>query len=446
MKKYLLFISILVILSCGGDVEIAPGDTYVKYFGDGINSLELKDMVLKPNGEGVVLLGDREGELEAGEIFKRFYLVSTDGDGNAIEGGEVQLQKLNGDGLEDPEHMEASRITAIDGGYLVVGTMEQVKQAAPIGSRKTLAFWAELDDNLDIVGQWMSVGDTISNYHGVDINVTSDGGVLVAGYTDTNGDNDFFYSKIGGTTDEWERIQPRASSDDQLIRAMATSAGQFALFGRTDALSEDGETGVNVERTIIDQEGVIVNSLVYGTSVELSGGIRSSYDDIPYDVIEKPGGFTIVGEAGSLAGAFESSPFLMNVDLTGAVSVEENYALDFAEAPKNRNPKTGGARSVTQTLSNDFVVIGDLIDYTAFPGDKKLEKFRNDEVMIMRTNQAGIQVSSITSFGVENGDDRAVRALTAADGTILVGATYDFGGGITQFALLKMNVQGELKQ
>ena len=66
--------------------------------------------------------------------------------------------------------------------------------------------------------------------------------------------------------------------------------------------------------------------------------------------------------------------------------------------------------------------------------------------MVMRTDQAGDRINSVKNFGVENGDDLAVRAFTTPDGSILVGGTYDFGGGQKRFALLKLNVNGELKQ
>ena len=415
-----------MLLSCTNDIEISPEETYVKYFGGNAN-FELKDMILRSDGnEGVVMLGVRETEDEAGfgALRRDGYLIEADEAGNMLNKDTLTLSPFN---------FEASKITAISEGYLVVGSN-------PLEFPGSLAAWAELDNNLEMVGGWQFVGDSISDYFGVDINVTSDGGVLIAGYTDTNGDNDFFYSKRGGTSADWDRIQTRANSDDRLVRALATSDGNFAIFGRTDAISEAGESGVNVERSVIDQQGVITNSLIYGTSVD-RGGIDNDIDDIPYDVIEKPGGFTVVGDARN---GIDSYPFLMNVDLTGAVTNVVNFESDFT----TDIDLTGSAFGVTQSLSNDFIIVGELVDFVEIvssAGDRS-RKSKNNELMVMRTDQSGTRIGDVRNFGVENGDDKAVKVLTATDGSILVGATYDFGRGRTQFALLKMNVEGELKQ
>lgn len=430
MKKFLLFVPLLVFLSCGGDNEIEPGATYIKYFG-GEGTYELKDMILRADGnEGVVMFGIRDGADGNGGIRRDGYIIEADGNGNLVNELRLPLTDANGD--EAPYAFEASRITAIDGGYLVVGS--NINEHA--GS---IAAWAQLDSNLEMVGSWDFVGDSVNNYYGVDINVTADGGVLVAGYTDDNipRDNDFFYTKVGGTATDWSRIQRRANSDDQLVRALPTSGGDFAIFGRTDAISEAGELGVNVERSIIDQEGVIINSLIYGTSVDRGAGIITTIDDIPYDVIEKPGGFTVVGDASDVG----SYPFMMNVDLTGAVTNIVNFENDFATPEL-----TGRAFGVTQSLSNDFIVIGELIDFVE--KDKKGDpvKSKNNELMVMRTDQSGARVGGVSNFGLENGEDKGVRVLTAPDGSILVGGTFDFGGGLSEIALLKMNVEGELKQ
>ena len=71
-----------------------------------------------------------------------------------------------------------------------------------------------------------------------------------------------------------------------------------------------------MERTIIDQDGIIVNSLIYGNT---SSDGNTELDDFPFDVVEKAGGFAIIGY--SLVSGSEK-PFLMNVDLTGASTTE----------------------------------------------------------------------------------------------------------------------------
>lgn len=425
MKRYLFPISLIILLSCFGIEDVSLGDTFVKYYG-GDASFELKDMIFRSDGDrGVVMLGVRADIGDGGER-RDGYVIKIDENGNLLKEG-VTLS-LNTE-ITQSYHFEASRITAIDGGgYLLIGSNTNQHQGV-------VAAWTQVDDKLEMVGDWKFVGDSINNYYGVDICSTSDGGVLVAGYTDANGDNDFFYYKIGGTSATWSRIQERANSDDQLVRVLPISGENFAIFGRTDAISETGELGINVERSIIDQEGIIINSLIYGTSVERGNGIDNNIADIPYDVIESPGGFAIAGEAISSTGSY---PFMMNVDLTGAVTNVVNYETEFAS-----NGISGRAFGVTQSLSNDFILVGELIDFIDTAG--KVTKPKNNELMVMRTDQFGVRLGEINNFGVENGEDKAVRVLTDTEGNILVGATYDFGSELEKFALLKMNVQGELK-
>ena len=425
MRKILLSFPLYTIIACTSN-EITPGDAYIKYFG-GNGTFELKDMILRGDGnEGVLMLGIQQDKEDDGIVRRDGYIVETDKNGSLLR--DISLPLTDANGNKEPYSFEASRIAAISGGYLVIGSNSNQFSGS-------IAAWSQLDTNLKMVGGWHFVGDSIHNYYGVDINSTSDGGVLVAGYTDVNGDNDFFYTKIGGTTTGWTRVQTRTHSDDRLIRALPTSSGDFALFGRTDALSQAGERGINVERSLIDQRGIIINSLIYGTSVGRENTLDNNIDDIPYDVIEKPGGFAVVGDAFN---GTDSYPFIMNVDLTGAVTNTVNFETDFTALGF-----TGRAFGVTQSLFNDFILVGELID---FEEPTKDGKAKNNELMVMKTDQSGALVGDVKNFGVENDDDKAVRVLATPDGSLLVGATFDFGGGLTEFALLKMNIDGELKQ
>jgi len=135
-----------------------------------------------------------------------------------------------------------------------------------------------------------------------------------------------------------------------------------------------------------------------------------------------------------------AKPFVMLVDLTGASADELIYEDVF---PSGGNAVNAGANAVTLTKTNDIFVSGTIRDFTdAADGDLN----KGDQVFVMRTDQDGTALSDYRHYGLINGEERAVRALTAPDGSIFLGATYDFGPGVSQFALLKMNVEGDLKQ
>lgn len=446
MKKFIFLIPLVLLLSCNSGADISPADTYVKFYGGGA-SYELLDMTLRADGqEGVVLLALRTGDLfdDAGELLEAnrsdLYVVVTNGVGNAeFEQRIPIISNLLGSLNEDALVQRPARITAkSDGGYYVVTTTSSAPIADP-SNDALLAVWAEYDNSFELTGatpsNWNAVGDTIANFYGIDIAAASDGGVVVAGYYDSNGSNDLFYDKIGGAQ-EWSRRRDR-TGDDRAVRLFALSNGKYALFSRTDVASTDGEGGANVERRIILPTGIIDNSLTYGITWQDDSGndLPNVLHDVPYDVIEKPGGFAVVGASfqnSQLSG--ESIPFFMNVDLTGANADEVDYRLELQTG--NSNQSFGRAIGLTQTTTNDFIIVGEV---------DGLED-NGKEIMILKADQAGELIAEPIRYGLLNGDESARRALTAADGSIYVGTTYDFGGGLSQIGLLKLNADGELKQ
>lgn len=422
MKHYILLLFIL-LLACSGKSDIKPSDTFIRYYG-GDAQYELKDMVLYTNNSSVetlVMLGDRT-DSETG--LTHMYLIQVNLEGAVLN--EVDLTVLDGGGLEVGEEF-ASRLSVIDGGLLVIGTQDSF--SATVNN----VVWGILGDNMQLTGTWQTFSNNPAfNYTGVDIQAAADGGVVVAGYTDQNGDNDFFYTKIGGTEDPWVRVQSRPGSNDQLVRMLPRTAGGYAIFGRTDVPSEDGEGGVNVERTIVDANGIIQNSLIYGIS---SGdGTVTNHDDIPYDVVPNSAGYAIVGSSDN------DFPFLMLVDLNGSFTEETEYSAEFAE----NGVSNAVATSLAQTNANDYFIVGNVGVFGNFGGEMTLMKTDQLGNIIPIGIDANAPERPWINLGLINGNDRAVRVLRSSDGSLFVGAVYDFGPGLSQFALLKVNDEGVL--
>ena len=434
MGKFLKLMSLSVLLSCGVDSETLPEDIFIKYFG-GDGDFELNDMIFQDENEsGLVLFGVRDGEvLDANEISffeKNLYLVSVGLDGSIQN--EVMLE-LN-DGLGTVFHFdeEAGRISRTsDGGYLLIGTVLDFDYNGLQPNQVNYIVWTKVDASLNQVDIWHIEGNGVGNYHGVDITEMADGGILISGYTDINGSNDFYYKKIGGTNPEWERIQTRMGSNDKLIRTLPVNSGNYVLFGETEALSGDGETGINVERTIIDPDGIIQNSLIYG--IVNDGGVR---DDIPEDVLERPGGFVIVGT--SKLNELTYEPFIMLVDIPGAKTNEVLYDLEFTGSAEINS--SGEGLGVVQLYNNNYFVIGSIVDY------QSVNENRGSEGFIMPTDQDGVKNDALGIYGLVNGDDNMVRALTSMNGTVYIGGNFDFGGGLTQMVLMRVNPNGVLKK
>lgn len=449
MKRLFKFFPLALLLACSSITDVTPGETFVKYFGDNA-FFEIRDMISFTNADGdeeIVVLARRFGDYIPNpdipdQVFSnvaRFYVVHMDANGVLIE--QKILDSDAADGFSDLNNLtQPSRITAIDNGFLVIGT-----HALDFGGGEEepkYIYWAEFDLNFELVGLWNQIGDGVNKYYGVDIVQTSDGGVLVAGYTDANGDNDYYYEKVGGTEDPWARIQTRPGSDDQLVRVFPTSNGQYALIGQTDQLSDDGEGGANVERTNIGLNGTIQNSFVYG----ITRGININHYDIPQDVIERPNGFSIIGTSYTSPDVTETGagwPFMMNVDLSGAVSVANYYVEDINEGATGDILANG--YGVARLTNNNLLLVGSTDGFDDLPTSRETND-NGKELMYFVTDQGGTRISDIVQFGLVNGDDSGRKVIATSDGSALIAADYDFGGGLQQIAILKVNADGQLKQ
>lgn len=401
------------IISCSGD-EIVPGDTFIKFYGaDG--GYTLADLTERGDNEpGVVMFGTRE-ELEGERLGEKdFYVLITDAEGKVVRSSDDLL-------FTDGTNEIASRITKLDNGYLVIGTIRDFVDGNELALSQIV--YIRLNEDLSKNGDWVILGDGASNYFGVDINITADGGVVVAGHTNVNGTNDFYYQKIGGTN-PWTRIQTRAASNDVLVSLIDNGDGTFALFGQTDAGTGDGEIGVNVEATIIDGEGIIQNSFTYG--IELNGEL--DIDDVPMDAVKRAGGYAIVGT--STLSTTDFQPFVMLVDLQGAKKYEKIFT--------NSEIANGYGLGIAQLSNKDYFLVGSNADV----GNNQ------DQALIIKLDQDGeVKNNTIKNYGLVNGNEQAVRALSTDGSSVYIGATYEFGtGGLKQFALLKVNSSGDLKK
>jgi hypothetical protein len=431
MKHFLPLFTLLLLTACM-ESDYTPEDRFVKFYGTS-GSYELADMkpILDGSGTltGFVLLATRD--LSNALTGTDMYLFSVDTRGR-IAAGPAELFVDRGEGNVYNE--TASRVSVTADGFLVVGT-------------------ASIDGVNHIV--WQSVGSNIpsgsitlqeianaDNAHmwGSDIIATTDGNILMVGskIDPDDDDEDFFYTKIEPDgTPVFTRVQERNASTDRVIRVRERANGDFTLVGRTNAISGNGEGGVNVERTVINgTNGFVNNSLIYGMTTTSGTNVSINWNDEPSDIIIKAGGFAVVGTSTLGAGvSLVSYPFLLNVDLDGVVTEKKHFQSDFSALGLQ-----GEGLGLTQSLSNDYVLVGRLKAFLDAKGNS-----RQDEGLMVRTDQGGTPVTDILNFGLENGNDNLSRVATLPDGTIIMAGTYDFGSGLKLLALVKVNSFGELK-
>ncbi|MDH5609172.1 MAG: hypothetical protein OEY56_06805, partial [Cyclobacteriaceae bacterium] len=413
-----------------------PADIFVKYYGSS-GSQSLKDMILIASNH-VVLLGDQK--LSNLDADANVYLVEADSFGNEIQSTVISMNSyIYPDSLEYQTEEYPESIKEIASGYLVVGSYADIVGGQP---QEKKIFWLHIDNDFSVL-KWDTLAAPGYQLIGKDITLTSDNQVVIVGKTDRREPNDatqnaqfqYFISKrdFNADTTIWRKSYGYGGSDDEAIAVFELSGGELAIIGSTSHVgSIGGETGKNVGMMVFNSLGTSqISAKEYGIS--LNG--NSASNEVAHDVIEIPGGYVITGTSSF---GTDSQPFVMGLSRYGSLIfraiVPSKYGL-------NRE-----GRSVTTTYTNDLVIVG---RYPSFlVTDEQIDpvlRSKNGEILLVKTGQTGY-ADPITerNYGLVAGNDVGEVVLSLPTGSLLIGATFDFGSSQSMIGLMKMNDSGEL--
>ncbi len=429
-----------------------PSEVYVKYFGSS-GSQEITDMIVNSEGN-VVILGDQT-LVSTGD--RNVVIIEADSIGNQIRSRSLDVATTftaayNPDSTQTSEFSKS--IKEISSGYLITGTYAELEGGQ---TQQFNVFWAVVPKVFDgepappikidsiRAGDYEPVGANANHVFANDIIESSDGNVIIVGKTDLKEENDetpnageqIFVIKRDFNVDTtiWRRSYGFPNSDDEARAVFELNDGNIAVIGSSsNHLGADGVSGANVEIVIFnDLASSPVTAGTYGVSI---GGDNSASDQ-PNDVIKVFGGFVIVGT--STAGLVQR-PFLMGV--------LESADIVYGTALESVHGINAQGNSVTASRENDLIVIGTYPDFlVTTPEVPENARDKNGEILFMRTGQSGvIREGFENNFGLVSGDDIGKIARTLTDGSIMVGATVDFGSNQTMIALMKMNDSGVLQR
>jgi hypothetical protein len=241
---------------------------------------------------------------------------------------------------------------------------------------------------------------------------TSDGGYIVAGYTNsfgaggvdvflikTDADGNVQWAKTyGGTDDEW------ASSVQQ------TSDGGYILAGYTWSFSAGGD--ILLIKT--DADGNIQWAKTYGgTDDDFASSVQQTSD----------GGYILAGTTWSF-GAGLSDIFLVKTDAFGNIT----WAKTYGEAGYDY------AYSVQQTSDGGYIVAGWTNSFGAGGGD----------IILIKTDASG-NLRWAKTYGGTDYDYTSSVQQTSDGGYILAGYTYSFGAGSYDAFLVKTDANGNIQ-
>jgi len=242
--------------------------------------------------------------------------------------------------------------------------------------------------------------------YGSSVQQTTDGGYIIAGYTESfgagNGDVYLIKTDSNGNI-VWDRTFGGYPPDEGYF-AQQTTDGGYVITGLT-------YTGYNVYLIKTDSNGNSVWEKTFGDNMrEYGNSVQQTTD----------GGYVLVGVTESFgAGMFDV--YLVKTDSNGNKQWEKTFG----------GSEDDEGVSVKQAADGGYIMAGYTESFGAGNGD----------VYLIKTDSEGNEIWSRIFGGIEHDTGRSVQQ-TADGGYIIAGYTESFGGGNSDVYLIKTDSDG----
>jgi len=431
---FFIALSFLAFVACmDSDEDPKPYEVFVKYFGED-GEHHVTDMLVNSENQ-IIILGTQR--LNIADAIQTFYLIKTDSAGNRM-GDPVIIDPGIESILNANVSINSEVIRETSDGYLILGNARLL-----VGSNfgDNFIFWAQLNNNLELQSE--NSWDTISalQHEGEfstvsmiaqDMQITSDGNVVIAGSTYYPQPNDPFEGgqsqnfltkkSISGDSTFWRRSDGRPSFEDQIIRIHELGNGQIAAVGATNRTGSNGEGGFNVFYHVYNSQGL--SQVGQTIRVGMTIGDNNAADDIPSNIIGFDTGVKVVGT--SALGSVTRG-FVMLFQGTGVIQ----NLIEPSQTSQNV-----ALNAITETKSGDLILSGTNLNV------------QNGDIYIVRGDQVGAVREEYDEniMGIASGTDEAITSVTLPTGSILIASDVDFGSGQVMIGLMKMNDRVELQK
>ncbi len=457
------YIFLLLLISQGCQIDDtsspAPGDTFLKYYGDSGTQAGFGMLYLEDQNSEVVIYGVERASIDA---TTNLFLLRVDASGNILDKDTINFRsdipsfQENGAGDDTPGSLRYDP----GFGFIYVGTSTRNDTTGASGLFDALV-WAILDDNFDVQSQGeiraeITQGDTtvleFRDLAGADGFILGDTSLQIVGTTDLvapgdpvspvslAGDQIYFAQvRLADGTVTRERTSGFVGNDAG-VYIDAFGSNDIVIIGTTQQTPEEGS---NVYLLPITNSGSPLDGRSATVLVGEPPNTQNGFNETVLDVYKRPNGYIVTGFS-ALAG--ESHPFFVNFNYSGRGGV----IVDQADTVRVRTtvPAESGTGTEVADLdatgngialadNGNYFVVGTILNY---PG-------KSGEMLIVQTNQFGETVAgSVRNYGLESGADIANDVVALSDGSVLVLTTVDFGGGNTLIGLMKVNLNGDLMQ
>ncbi|NIO19798.1 MAG: hypothetical protein GTN76_03420, partial [Candidatus Aenigmarchaeota archaeon] len=289
-----------------------------------------------------------------------------------------------------------------DGGYIVAGYTESFGEG----------LWDIWVLKLSFAGdiEWQRTYGGLQNEEAYSIQETSDGGYIVAGYTDSfgEGNTDIWVLKLTPEGDiEWQRTFG-GSGDEWANSIQQTSDGGYIIGGSSNSFG-NGEFGFWVIK--VSSQGIVEWQDIYTHFVNsYLRSIRETSD----------GGYITAGHIyPSLNNSFDF--LILKLDSIGLIEWQRYYG----------GSQDDWANAIQETSDGGYFVAG----YTESFGAGNLDFW------VLKLTSIG-NIDWERAYG-GSGDDWANSAQQTSDGGFIVaGASDSFGAGLSDFWLIKLTSLG----
>jgi hypothetical protein len=211
---------------------------------------------------------------------------------------------------------------------------------------------------------------------------------------------------------------------DAGVRVVQSENENFNVIATTDNSSGQSGGGLNIDFSIVTFDGVVGDNVTIGNVGDT--------DDVAADITVNGSRITILGNSSS------GNAFIVEI-VSGSEPTFELKQIVFDGIFGSTTPGNIG-NGIVKLLSGDFFIAGQITGYT----DQVTGINKQNDIVLYKVGQLGdLDVNSVKAFG-GNGNDIGQAIIQNNDGSLMLGATMDFNGGLTMMSLIKTNSEGEL--
>jgi len=297
-----------------------------------------------------------------------------------------------------------------DGGYILAGYTNSY------GAGNSDAYLLKTDSDGKV--EWSHAFGGSGWEYGVSVTESGDGGYVVTGYTTSfgSGAKDVFLLKVDSDGhSEWARTYGGEGIDVGRSVVKADDGG-FLIVGYTDSFGE-GEYDIYVVKTDIEGHEEWYKTL---------GG---EGPEMGWDVIRSlQGGYAIIGGTGTF-GLGNRDVYLIKLDARGGEVWSQTYGYG------GRVEAYDWGNSVTETSDGGYILIGDSNATDQLPSTEMMNLY------VIKTDKLGNEIWT-QSYGRGQMYDYGNDILETDDGGFILAGTTKTGGGNNEFYMVKLADDG----